>query len=69
MAADKINNSINADIKIDQLIESLTAFADKVVFTTSNGSSVMRSAASVLINNVELSHTADNFASVEKKDI
>jgi len=66
MAADKINNSINADIKIDQLIESLTAFADKVVFTTSNGSSVMRSAASVLINNVELSHTADNFASVEK---
>ena len=66
MAADKINNSINAYIKIDQLIESLTAFADKVVFTTSNGSSVMRSAASVLINNVELSHTADNFASVEK---
>jgi len=66
MAADKINNSINANILIGQLIESLTAFADKVVFTSSNGSSVMRSAANVLIHNVELSHTADNFASVEK---
>lgn len=66
MAADKINNSINAHIIIDQLSESLTSFADQVVFTTSNGSSVMRSAANVLIQNVKLSHTADNFASVEK---
>jgi len=66
MAADKINNSINADIDIDNLIKSLTAFADKVVFATSNGSSVMRSAANVLIENVKLTHTSDNFAGVEK---
>ena len=66
MAADKINNSINADIRIDKLIKNLTEFADKVVFTSSNGSSVMASAANVLIQNVELTHTSDNFASVEK---
>jgi len=66
MAADKINNSINADIRIDKLIKNLSEFADKVVFTSSNGSSVMASAANVLIQNVELTHTSDNFASVEK---
>jgi len=66
MAADKINNSINADIDNSKLIDYLTRFADKVVFTSSNGSSVMRSAANVLIDNVRLTHSADNFATVEK---
>ena len=66
MAADKINNSINADIDNSKLIDYITHFADKVVFTSSNGSSVMRSAANVLIDNVRLTHSADNFATVEK---
>jgi len=66
MASEKINNSINANIGIDQLKKDITEFANEVVFTSSGGSTVMKSAANVLIKNIELNHLSDNFSTVEK---